>query len=143
MRLWSIHPKYIDSKGLIALWREGLLAKHVLEGKTKGYKNHPQLFRFKNSLDPIKSIHRYLDFVYKESLERGYNFDHTKIVFGIEMPKMEVSKGQLEYEKKHLLKKLKVRDKEKHLRLKKINQVEAHPLFLCVEGEIESWEKTV
>ncbi|WP_368086417.1 pyrimidine dimer DNA glycosylase/endonuclease V [Nitrosomonas sp. Nm34] len=26
MRLWSIHPKYLDAKGLLALWREGLQA---------------------------------------------------------------------------------------------------------------------
>jgi len=38
MRLWTIHPKYLDAKGLVALWRETLLAKHVLEGKTPGYK---------------------------------------------------------------------------------------------------------
>ena len=49
MRLWSVHPKYLDSKGLVALWREALLAKQVLEGGTKGYRNHPQLDRFKKS----------------------------------------------------------------------------------------------
>nr|WP_243687290.1 pyrimidine dimer DNA glycosylase/endonuclease V [Methanobacterium formicicum] len=48
MRLWSLHPKYLDVKGLVALWREGLLARAVLKGKTKGYTNHPQLIRFKN-----------------------------------------------------------------------------------------------
>lgn len=138
MRLWSIHPKYLDSKGLIALWREGLLAKHVLEGKTKGYTNHPQLLRFKNARNPLKMIHRYLEFVYKESLERGYNFDSTKLEFGIEMPKMEVGKGQLEYEKKHLLKKLKVRDNERYNRLIEDAKIDAHPLFISVEGELES-----
>lgn len=143
MRLWSIHPKYLDTKGLIALWREGLLAKNVLEGKTKGYKNHPQLLRFKNSDHPIESIHRYLEFVYIESAERGYHFDRTKIEFELEIPKIEISKGQLEYEKQHLLKKLSVRDYEKYNRLKQINQTETHPLFQCVEGEIENWEKIV
>lgn len=48
MRIWSLHPKYLDTKGLVALWRETLLAQHVLSGKTKRYKNHPQLARFKN-----------------------------------------------------------------------------------------------
>jgi len=43
MRIWSLHPKYLDSKGMVALWREALLAKQVLLNKTKGYKNHPQL----------------------------------------------------------------------------------------------------
>ena len=41
MKLWSIHPKYLDAKGLVALWREALLAQKVLDGKTEGYKNHP------------------------------------------------------------------------------------------------------
>ena len=43
MRLWSIHPRYLDSMGLVALWREALLAQAVLRGETKGYKFHPQL----------------------------------------------------------------------------------------------------
>ena len=38
MRLWSIHPKYLGTKGLVALWREALLAQKVLQGNTKGYK---------------------------------------------------------------------------------------------------------
>jgi len=46
MRIWSLHPKYLDTKGLVALWRDALLARHVLQGKTTGYKNHPQLNRF-------------------------------------------------------------------------------------------------
>jgi hypothetical protein len=32
MRLWSLHPRYLDAKGLQAVWREGLLAKKVLQG---------------------------------------------------------------------------------------------------------------
>ena len=49
MRLWSLHPKYLDIKGLVACWREGLLARKVLLDQTKGYKNHPQLIRFNRS----------------------------------------------------------------------------------------------
>ncbi|MEN6399799.1 MAG: pyrimidine dimer DNA glycosylase/endonuclease V, partial [Rectinema sp.] len=29
MRLWTLHPQYLDQKGLTAAWREGLLAKKV------------------------------------------------------------------------------------------------------------------
>jgi len=47
LRLWSIHPKYLDYKGLVAVWREGLLAKRVLMGETKEYRDHPQLLRLK------------------------------------------------------------------------------------------------
>ena len=61
MRLWSIHPKYLDSKGLVAVWREGLLARSVLDGKTKGYKNHPQLIRFKNQKEPLLFLDTYLN----------------------------------------------------------------------------------
>ncbi|GIW62281.1 MAG: hypothetical protein KatS3mg090_0107 [Patescibacteria group bacterium] len=78
MRLWTIHPKYLDSKGLVALWREGLLAKKVLEGKTKGYKNHPQLNRFKTHKKPLEAINSYLFNIYKEAKKRGYNFDKKK-----------------------------------------------------------------
>ena len=79
MRIWSLHPKYLDAKGLVALWRETLLAKHVLEGKTKGYKNHPQLDRFKNTEKPLDSVNYYLDIVYREAAERGYHFNKEKI----------------------------------------------------------------
>ncbi len=40
MRLWSLHPKYLDVKGLVRAWREGLLARKALGGETKGYRNH-------------------------------------------------------------------------------------------------------
>lgn len=38
MRLWTLHPKYLDPKGLVALWRETLLAQRVLAGRTRGYR---------------------------------------------------------------------------------------------------------
>ena len=28
MRLWTLHPKYLDAAGLVALWREALLAQN-------------------------------------------------------------------------------------------------------------------
>ena len=37
MRLWTIHPRYLDSRGLVALWRESLLARAVLRSQTRGY----------------------------------------------------------------------------------------------------------
>ena len=45
MRLWSIHPKYLDCKGLVALWREALLAKKVLRGKTRKYANFKNFWK--------------------------------------------------------------------------------------------------
>jgi hypothetical protein len=117
MRLWSLHPKYLDSKGLVALWREGLLAKKVLKGETKGYKNHPQLIRFKNSNDPVVMINNYLLNVYKESKSRGYNFNKSKIGSNISDSTINVTDGQVSYELNHLLLKLKIRDFTKYKEL--------------------------
>lgn len=98
MRLWSIHPKYLDKIGLLALWREGLLAQKVLRGETKGYVNHPQLLRFKNHSNPLKTIASYLLQVWKESSKRGYNFNKGKIGKIGKIRKIKVTKGQLECE---------------------------------------------
>lgn len=58
MRLWSVHPKYLDTRGLTACWREGLLARKVLLGQTKGYRNHPQLIRFRNTQNPVAAVYK-------------------------------------------------------------------------------------
>ena len=140
MRLWSIHPGYLDSKGLVALWREGLLAQNVLLGKTKGYKNHPQLNRFKSVGNSEVAISRYLSCVADEADNRGYNFNRTKIVHNTECERMQVTQGQLDYEFKHLLSKLKVRDPSRYEKLKSIEKIQTHPLFTMVGGGIEEWE---
>lgn len=140
MRIWSIHPKYLDSKGLVALWREALLAKKVLEGKTKGYKSHPQLLRFKERNNPVSYINQYLKEVFKEAVGRNYNFDSNKIDWRLKSGKINVNRGQIRYEFEHLLHKLKVRDKIKYAELLKINEYEVHPLFKIVQGDIENWE---
>ena len=140
MRIWSVHPKYLDTKGLVALWRETLLAKNVLEGNTKGYKNHPQLTRFKNSKKPLRSINQYLEVVYQESLKRGCHFNKNKFNIQDEPVTLTVSKGQLEYEMQHLLKKLKTRDVPKYDRLLAEKNIEPHPLFEIIKGGIEEWE---
>ncbi|MEI7961649.1 MAG: pyrimidine dimer DNA glycosylase/endonuclease V [archaeon] len=140
LRLWSIHPKYLDTKGLVALWREGLLAKAVLEGKTKGYKNHPQLERFKSQKDPIKAINSYLHEILLEAKKRGYSFDETKAKkFDVE--KIRVTKGQLIFEHKHIIKKLKNRAVEKHGEVSKLKKLDSHPLMKIVNGLVEDWEK--
>jgi hypothetical protein len=142
MRIWSLHPSYLDSKGLVALWRETLLAKHVLEGKTRGYKNHPQLIRFKESENPVDYIHQYLSIVYTEASDRGYNFDKSKIRWEFEPETMTVTKGQLLFEKNHLLHKLKIRDHNRYIELLNDNEILPHPLFEIIEGNIEKWEIT-
>jgi hypothetical protein len=141
MRIWSIHPKYLDAKGLVALWRETLLAKHVLEGKTRGYRNHPQLFRFKSAKKPIRSINVYLTAIYKEAVKRGYDFDKKKITSDSYPEKLSVTRGQVEYERSHLLKKLKIRDKVRYVVLRSEKKITTHPLFIMKNGEIEDWER--
>lgn len=143
MRLWSLNPKYLDSKGLLAVWREGLLAKKVLEGKTKGYKNHPQLIRFRNYKDPLDAINSYLYYIFLESQQRGYSFNESKISC-INLRKIiTVTKGQLKFELEHLLKKLKIRNPKKFNESKKLNlrKIGANPIFKVSNGKIEQWEK--
>lgn len=140
MRLWSIHPKYLDSKGLVALWREELLAKNVLEGNTKGYKNHPQLIRFKKLKFPISNINYYLSNVVDEAKKRNYNFDESKLNFDEKKELIIVTKGQIEYEFKHLLNKLKVRDFKRYEKFKNLKNIEIHPMFKVIDGNIENWE---
>jgi hypothetical protein len=144
MRLWSIHPKYLDTKGILALWREGLLAKKVLEGKTRGYIHHPQLVRFKNFQDPILAIESYLYYVYLKAIARGHSFDRAKIK--IEDPLsgiIPVTSGQVRFEFIHLCNKLKKRDLERYKFLcdKDIEVPDVNPVFYLVDGEIESWER--
>ncbi len=142
MRLWSIHPRYIDGQGLVALWREGLLAQKVLAGQTKGYKFHPQLIRFRNTKDPMKSIGSYLHFVAEEAARRNYKFDRSKILKTWRKPvSMPVTHGQLKYETKHLLRKLKVRDPARFAKCAQTLSFRAHPLFRTAKGGIEAWER--
>ncbi len=143
MRIWSVHPVYLDSKGLVALWRETLLAQKVLAGKTKGYKNHPQLNRFKMQPKPLKFIGTYLLHIYIEANRRGYAFDSTKILESLPAKskiKIPVTKGQVDYELKHLKQKLKNRSPADFIKIKKVKKIQLHPLFKSVPGQIEDWE---
>lgn len=140
MRLWSLHPKHLDAKGLVALWRETLLAKHVLEGKTKGYKNHPQLNRFKKLKDPLIMINNYLMIIYDEASARGYKFDSKKFNLTSSKIKIKVTRGQLDYEFQHLQRKLRQRDLKKFKENKIARNFDVHPIFRVVNGDIEDWE---
>lgn len=141
MRLWSLHPRYLDQKGLIALWRESLLAQKVILGKTKGYKKHPQLERFINTSNPVGSIASYLSEIYKESQNRGFRFDGEKINKKRAKKKIKVTRGQLEFELDHLKRKLKNRDEKKYKEIMMIKNPETNPIFKVSKGDIERWEK--
>lgn len=140
MRLWSIHPAYLDAKGLVALWREGLLAQKVLLGDTRGYKHHPQLIRFRNSTNPVGAIASYLRAIVAEAEKRKYHFDGSKIVNKRILRKLPVTRGQVEYEFKHLLSKLHDRDPGLYRQLISVKRIRLHPLFTRVEGTVEPWE---
>jgi len=131
----------LDNKGLVALWREGLLARKVLEGKTKGYKKHPQLERFKNSPNSVMLINSYLYFVFIEAEKRGFCFDKSKLYDVTAVRKaIPVTRGQMEFELKHLASKIRKRTPEfaKVLCKKKLR---CNPVFFVVEGPVENWEK--
>ena len=140
MRLWSIHPKYLDRKGLVALWREGFLAQKVLKGETRGYRGHPQLHRFKLQKNPITAIGRYLTIIHEESINRGYNFNQGKIDKSNSRTKIEVTSGQIDYERCHLLVKLQSRDPALFLKVRMVKKLDVHPIFRVVTGKIADWE---
>lgn len=143
MRLWSLHPKYFDAKGLVACWREGLLARKVLLGETRGYRNHPQLERFKNTPEPIAAVDAYLAAVYDEAVARGYKFDRTKIGLPSKPLSLTVTIGQLLHEFEHLRAKLESRDPSRLQALSVVEIPLAHPFFSVIDGEVESWERPV
>jgi len=142
MRLWSLHPQYLDVKGLLALWREGLLAQKVLLGHTRGYTNHPQLIRFKDTGHSIGAIATYLRGVVEEAERRGYCFDRSKITNRYYRSSISVSRGQIEYEVNHLLGKLSVRDKQRYRALNESRRILLHPMFTKVHGPVADWERT-
>ena len=141
MRLWSLHPKYLDPQGLVALWREALLAQAVLRGETRGYRNHPQLERFRSHSAPLAAISLYLKAVHAEAEARGYSFDRKKIRPTRNVATLAVTSGQVTYEWAHLRAKLKRRNPALYSKWRAAEPPEAHPLFEVRAGEIERWER--
>ena len=167
MRLWSLHPRHLDRQGLTGCWRETLLAQAVLAGRTRGYRSHPQLERFRAQADPLDSIGEYLEVLAEEAATRGYRFDRSRIdrrparsvkdgaasgeaahgasagavVSRVEVPRIPVTSGQLDLEWRHLLHKLEERSPERWERASALEGPTAHPLFEVVPGPVESWER--
>lgn len=144
MRLWSLHPKYLDTKGLLACWRETLLAQKVLDGRTAGYRNHPQLTRFRATENPLAAVGNYLEGLALEADARGYNFNRSLVLRP--PPRgpvrlLPVTTGQIGYERAHLLAKLAVRDPERAGQLAAADPPLLHPAFEAVPGDVESWER--
>lgn len=141
MRLWTLHPRYLDAQGLVAAWRESLLAQKVLRGATRGYRQHPQLERFRAHDDPEAMIGAYLRSLAAEATARGYRFDGTKIAVARGCGAVEETDGQLRFEWTHLLRKLRTRAPERYRELRGIALPEPHPLFRIVPGAKRAWEK--
>jgi len=141
MRLWSVHPKYLDGRGLVALWREGLLAQAVLRGRTNGYRHHPQLERFRAQPSPLGAIADYLRSVHAEAVRRGYAFASRKVSLARGSGLIAVTRGQLMHEWSHLMAKLAIRDPELRGRLARVGRPLSHPSFRVVSGDVETWEK--
>ncbi len=141
MRIWTLHPRYLDRQGLVALWREGLLAQAVLRGQTKGYRHHPQLTRFREQKDPVAAMASYLASVHSEAVSRGYRFDAGKISNRGSCALMTETSGQINYEWQHLKKKLSLRSPSVLADIAMITEPIPHPLFRIVHGQVRSWEK--
>ncbi len=140
MRLWSLHPRFLDPQGLTALWREALLAREVLRGRTRGYRHHPQLERFRRCGRPRAAINQYLRDVHDEAVARGYAFDARKLARFVPVEPIAVTTGQLACEWSWLLDKLGRRSPEFFAALSKRRPKPA-PLFRVVGGPVEPWER--
>ena len=141
MRLWSLHPNYLDQKGLVALWREGLLAQAVLKGATTGYRNHPQLQRFRAQPSPVCAIAAYLRAVHAEAVARDYRFDAGRIASDGPAPLIDVPQGQIDFEWRHLIAKLEARAPGWCKALGTPDPPAPHPLFRTIPGGIAEWER--
>jgi hypothetical protein len=142
MRLWTLHPRYLDPPGLVAAWREALLARQVLAGATRGYRHHPQLARFRAQPDPLAAIASFLAGLADEAQRRGYHFNVAKIPRRRFRGKIPETRGQLLQEWRHLRAKLRARAPARARQLRGIAAPEPHPLFRIVPGEVREWENS-
>jgi hypothetical protein len=141
VRLWTLHPKYLDPQGLVALWREALLARAVLRGESRGYRHHPQLLRFQAHAAPRLTINVYLAAIHDEATARGYRFDRKKIGPCQRVSRIAVNDGQVAHEWEHLMSKLQSRSPDAFERWRGTIPPELHPLFSLRRGPVEDWER--
>lgn len=141
MRLWTLHPQYLDPAGIVALWREALLAQKVLAGGTRGYRHHPQLERFRAHARPGAAIATYLWHVADEAARRGYRFDEAKILHARTRIHLDATTGQLAFEWQHLNGKLRMRAPALATQHATVKHPLAHPMFHIVKGPVAGWER--
>lgn len=142
MRLWTLHPSYLDPAGLTAAWREALLAKAVISSRTRGYRHHPQLERFRAARRPLAAINTYLAALYAEAVVRGYRFDKSKLGRVTSRVRLRATRGQLAHEWAHLLAKLRRRSPARFAAQRRISGPRPHPLFVMVAGPVATWERS-
>ncbi len=143
MRLWTLHPQYLDAQGLVALWRETLLAREVLRGNTLGYRSHPQLIRFRAAPRPLETLNAYLAAIHVEAVRRGYRFDRTKLGRRTGTTSLRATRGQMRYEWQHLRRKLSKRSPKWLRTLSIVRSPRAHPLFRITRGPVAAWERPI
>ncbi|HWW59865.1 MAG TPA: pyrimidine dimer DNA glycosylase/endonuclease V [Thermoanaerobaculia bacterium] len=141
MRLWSMHPQYLDPAGLVAVWREGLLAQAVLAGRTSGYTKHPQLIRFREHARPLAAIASYLHEVAAEARRRGYRFDVSKLPPRRKTRPIELTRAQLRFEWERLMTKMQARNGHWYALAAGVREPLPHPSFVVVEGPLAHWER--
>lgn len=122
------------------MWREGLLARSVLGGLTRGYRHHPQLTRFRAETRPIACLDTYLSAVCDEADRRGYRFDRSKLGRARVDGKVPATRDQLAFEWMHLKRKLRRRARPPVL-ADAAPGPSAHPLFRIVRGPVAEWER--
>jgi hypothetical protein len=138
MRLWTLHPRDLDAIGLVSVWRKALLAREVLRGRTRGYRSHPQLERFRSHPSPLSAINAYLRAIHEEAVARGYAFDGRKLGPVRDRTRIRATDGQLDDEWERLREMLAARRPD---RPRGAGRPAAHPLFRTVRGPIEPWER--
>ena len=79
--------------------------------------------------------------IYLESKIRWYNFDLSKIESNTEQWIINVTKWQINYEFKHLLNKLQLRDPDRYNKYLNEKNIEVNSIFKIINWDIEEWEK--
>jgi hypothetical protein len=141
MRIWSIHPKYLDSKELLNLWNETIQAKNEFLTKFSGHFSNKQLERFLDLKNPLEAINSYMSSIYREAVKRDFSVDDSFMDWdfddSIQIP---VTAGQISHEISKLKSRLRERDEKKLQKLNGRTFLELHPIFYSVPGTIEEWE---
>ena len=140
MRLWSLHPRYLDPQG----WSrcgETLLARKVLRGETRGYRHHPQLQRFREARDPQSAIDAYLPRSTPRRRRAATRSTRTS-----SMPtRARKDPGRARATRRarmgHLIAQARVAQPGAHVRWRELQRPRTHPSFRVVAGGVADWER--